>query len=60
MIMELDEFRQFIGPMAKEHTEAQILQLRREMYGLAKLLLDIYRFKQEEKKTKPPPNSDQI
>jgi hypothetical protein len=39
---ELLEFRKFLGPLAEPYSEAQLRQLRREMYTLAELLLDIY------------------
>ncbi len=39
---EINEFKKFLGPAAKGYSEAQLQQLRREMYAMAELLLDIY------------------
>jgi hypothetical protein len=39
---ELIEFKKFLGPVAKGYSEAQLQQLRREMYAMAELLLNIY------------------
>lgn len=39
---ELEEFKTFLGPSAKRYNNAQLQQLRREMNGIAELLLDIY------------------
>jgi hypothetical protein len=39
---ELEEFKRFLGPIATEYTDAQLLQLRREMHAMAGLLLDVY------------------
>ena len=39
---EIKEFKKFLGPAAKGYTDAQLRQLRREMYAMAELLLDIY------------------
>ena len=39
---EIEEFKNFLGPIAKDFTDAQLPQLRREMYAMAELLLDCY------------------
>jgi len=39
---ELDEFKKFLGPLATPYSDAQLRELRREMYAMAELLLDIY------------------
>jgi hypothetical protein len=39
---EVEEFKNFLGPAAQGYTDAQLRQLRREMYAMAELLLDIY------------------
>ena len=39
---DLDNFRQMLGPAAEKYTPAQLEELRRQMYGMADLLLDIY------------------
>lgn len=38
----LQEFRQSLGTAADEFTDAELIELQREMYALAELLLDIY------------------
>ena len=40
--MDLNEFKKFLGPIAKEYTDAQLKQLRQEMYAWAILLLEVY------------------
>jgi len=42
LIDELEEFKLFLGPIAREYTDGQLRQLRREMHAMAELLLDIY------------------
>ena len=42
---ELEEFKTFLGPLAKEYTDAQLRQFRYEMYAMAELLLDFYEIK---------------
>lgn len=39
---DLDEFKRFLGPVAGDYTDAQLLQLRAEFRVMAELLLDIY------------------
>jgi len=41
-MQELEEFKTFLGPIAKDYTDPQLLQLRAEMRVMADLLLDIY------------------
>lgn len=47
---ELEEIRKFLGPVAAQYSEEQLGQLRREMYAMAELLLDIYLCKKLERK----------
>jgi hypothetical protein len=42
---ELETFKEFLGPTAKEYSDAQLRQLHREMHAMAELLLDIYLYK---------------
>lgn len=46
---EIEEFKRFLGPIAKDYTDAQLRQLRREMYAMAELLLDIHLYKRRRK-----------
>jgi hypothetical protein len=40
---DLQEFKELLGPeIASRYTDGQLLQLRREMYEMAELLLDLY------------------
>jgi len=39
---ELNDFKQFLGPLATPYTYEQLLQLRRDFYIAADLLLDLY------------------
>ena len=39
---DLDNFKQMLGSAAEKYTPAQLEELRRQMYGMADLLLDIY------------------
>ena len=48
---ELKEFRRFLGPKATPYNDAQLRQLRYEMYTMAELLLDLYLVKKSGKKT---------
>ena len=43
---EIKEFRNFLGPLAKDYNEAELRQLRYEMHAMAELLLDIYLHKE--------------
>jgi hypothetical protein len=42
---EIVEFKNFLGPIAKQYNDAQLRQLRREMRQMAELLLDIYLYR---------------
>ncbi|MGA2595347.1 MAG: hypothetical protein ABSH32_36100 [Bryobacteraceae bacterium] len=44
-MQELDDFKKFLGPIANDYTDAQLLQLRAEMRVMADLLLDIYLYR---------------
>ena len=48
---EIEKFKNFLGPVAKEYNDAQLRQLRREMYAMAELLLDIYMSKRQRKRS---------
>ena len=39
---DLDNFKQMLGSAAEKYTPAQLEELRRQMYGMADLMLDIY------------------
>ena len=39
---DLENFKQTLGSAAEKYTPAQLEELRRQMYGMADLLLDIY------------------
>lgn len=39
---DIEDFKKFLGPIAKDYNDAQLHRLRREMDALAELLLDIY------------------
>ena len=43
MISELYEFVRFLGPLASNYSEAELIRLYAEMHQMAELLLDIYR-----------------
>lgn len=45
---ELEEAREFLGPLAAQYSDEQLGQLRREMYAMAELLLDIYLYKKRQ------------
>lgn len=61
----LGGFKDFLGMFAAPYSDAQLLQLRREMHAMAELLLDLYLYKKRDaaatKKTKdfdiPSPRS---
>lgn len=44
-MQELDEFKTFLGPIAADYTDAQLLQLRAEFNVMVELLLDIYAYR---------------
>jgi hypothetical protein len=50
---EISEFKKFLGPIAKDYNDAQLHQLRREMYAMADLLLDIHL--NTKRRTRPRP-----
>ena len=39
---DLDEFREFLGPLAEGYNDAQLRQLRDEMRIMAEILVDYY------------------
>jgi hypothetical protein len=39
---EIETFKALLGPVAANYSEAELRQLRYEMYTVAELLLDIY------------------
>ena len=39
---DLENFKQMLGSSAETYTPAQLEDLRRQMYGMADLLLDVY------------------
>ncbi len=50
--MDLDEFKKFLGPeLCKEYKEEDLHRLRQEMYGIAKLLLEIYQWEKKKEET---------
>jgi len=49
-MQDLEGFKRALGPEAEEYTEPQLEELRRQMYGLADLLLDIYLGRRQERK----------
>jgi len=57
---ETHEFKKFLGDAATGFNDAQIRQLRREMFGMAELLLDLYLLKKRDRgrKEKEPVSFD--
>jgi hypothetical protein len=49
---EIEEFKNFFGPLANGYNEAELRQLRYEMHAMAELLLDIYLDKRRSDKPK--------
>ncbi len=43
----LDSFKAFLGPIAAQYSEAQLVQLRSDMRAAARLLLDLYLLKKQ-------------
>jgi hypothetical protein len=39
---ELEEFKAFLGPLAKDYTDGELCQLRREMHAMSEVLLDLH------------------
>ena len=54
------EFKRFLGEAARGFNDAQVRQLRREMFGVAELLLDLYLLKKRDRgeKEKEPGDFD--
>jgi len=44
---ELEEFKEFLGPIAIRYSDAQLIQLRSDMHAAARLLLDLYLLNKE-------------
>lgn len=42
---EIEEFKEFLGPVAAQYSDRELPQLRREMYAMAEFLLDLYLYK---------------
>jgi hypothetical protein len=49
-IEELQQFKEFLGPIADRYTPAEVRQLRDEMRIMADILLDFYLLKRKERK----------
>jgi hypothetical protein len=43
----LESFKAFLGPIAGQYTDAQLVQLRSDMHAAARLLLDLYLLKKQ-------------
>ena len=41
-LRDFEEFKKFLGPLMKDYNEGLLHQLQREMFSMAKLLLDLY------------------
>lgn len=52
---QLESFKKLLGPIASRYNEGELYQLYTEMHQMAKLLLDIYRFRHN---LKPDPEED--
>ena len=39
---DIENFKQMLGSAAEKYTRAQLEELRRQMYGMADLLLDVH------------------
>lgn len=37
---EIEEFKEFLGPLAARYSERELPMLRREMYAMAEILID--------------------
>jgi hypothetical protein len=44
---EVEEFKEFLGPVATRYSDAQLIQLRSDMHAAARLLLDLYLLQKE-------------
>jgi len=42
---ELENFKEFLGPIAQDYSNAELRQLHKEMHAMAELLLDIYLYR---------------
>lgn len=42
---DIETFKQLLGPVADDYTEAELRQLRHELQAIAELLLDMYLYK---------------
>ena len=42
---ELENFKEFLGPIAQDYRNAELRQLHNEMHAMAELLLDIYLYR---------------
>jgi hypothetical protein len=51
-VEDIEQFKNLLGPLAKDYNEAQIRQMHREMYAMAELLLDLYFGKKKGKSQK--------
>lgn len=51
-VEDIEHFKNFLGPLAKDYNEAQMRQLQGEMYAMAELLLDLYFGKKKGKSPK--------
>ncbi len=52
---ELEEFKEFLGPIATRYSDAQLIQLRSDMHVAARLLLDLYLLKRNTRTKAPQP-----
>jgi hypothetical protein len=44
-MFDLEEFKMFLGPVANDYTDPQLVKLRAELRIMAELLLDIYLYR---------------
>jgi len=44
-MMDFEEFKRFLGPIAKDYNDAQLRQLHQEMHRMADLLLEFHLMK---------------
>jgi hypothetical protein len=44
----LESFKAFLGPIAAQYSDAQLVQLRSDMRAAARLLLDLYLLKKQD------------
>jgi hypothetical protein len=43
----LESFKAFLGPIASQYSDPQLVQLRSDMHAAARLLLDLYLLKKQ-------------